>query len=248
MHEWATLFSDRTTAPHLFTTAATAVADTPHRGCFVKTCRVGGQMGGRVVQVNSICFLEPHAALATCNLEGNIAVWRMGPAPDHRRDYRDLSEEDDGGESQGASRDEEKNGGSGGGGRGDYRGSGRDANAAAAADAAAAMKRSDTKKRRTRAAGRSIPPSSTWRCVALFFNNTTISMPAASCLSEGEEGTGGGSQDVPVPAAVNSLAWSSLEERLFTGDTVGFVKVTRNGDLGEASAPLPSLRCTWSAK
>lgn len=43
--------------------------------------------------MSSICFLEPHAALATCNLEGRIAVWRMGPAPDPRRDLSDLDED-----------------------------------------------------------------------------------------------------------------------------------------------------------
>lgn len=40
-----------------------------------------------MMQVNSICFLEPHAALATCNLEGVVAVWWMGPAvPDPGKD------------------------------------------------------------------------------------------------------------------------------------------------------------------
>lgn len=46
--------------------------------------------------MNGICFLEPHAALATCNLEGRIAVWRMGPAVDPLEDYR-AWDEDDGG-------------------------------------------------------------------------------------------------------------------------------------------------------
>lgn len=43
--------------------------------------------------MNGICFLEPHAALATCNLEGRIAVWRMGPAPDPRKDISDLDQD-----------------------------------------------------------------------------------------------------------------------------------------------------------
>lgn len=42
--------------------------------------------------MNGICFLEPHAALATCNLEGRIAVWRMGPAPDPRKDFSDFEQ------------------------------------------------------------------------------------------------------------------------------------------------------------
>lgn len=46
-------------------------------------------------QVNSICFLEPFPVLATCNLEGMIAIWRMGPAPDSRRDYDEPEEHDD---------------------------------------------------------------------------------------------------------------------------------------------------------
>lgn len=45
--------------------------------------------------MNSICFLEPHAALATCNLEGAVAVWRMGPATDPREDYHDAGTDDD---------------------------------------------------------------------------------------------------------------------------------------------------------
>ena len=44
--------------------------------------------------MNGICFLEPHAALATCNLEGRIAVWRMGPAVDPLKDYRNWDHED----------------------------------------------------------------------------------------------------------------------------------------------------------
>lgn len=187
------------------------------------------------MQVNSISFLEPHAALATCNLEGNIAVWRMGPAPDHRREYHNVSGQDEGTEAQGESENDEQ---SGVGERGDgNRGKGRDATAAAAADAAAAIKLADT-TRRKRGTGRSMAPYSEWRCVALFCNNTTVPMHAASCLSEGRSGGRGDSQKVPVPAAVNSLGWSSLEERLFTGDTVGFVKVRNNGDIGLCQPPL----------
>lgn len=84
-------------------------------------------------------------------------------------------------------------------------------------------------------------PSSEWRCVALFFNNTTAPTHAtaaaaatAACaddlsadgLLQAGVGAEGPLQGIPVPAAVNSLAWSSLEERLFTADTVGFVKAS----------------------
>lgn len=200
--------------------------------------------------MNGICFLEPHAALATCNLEGRIAVWRMGPAPDPRKDFSDLEEQD---QDQGLYpwssatgltlffvRNESTleplalrplvidtsslsvslrpclskllhlfvfvsvNGG--GGGYGD----------------AAAIERADNKRRKRTT--RRMAPSSEWRCVALFFNNTAA--PTVSSCA----GTAGAnsSQGVRVPAAVNSLAWSSLEERLFTADTVGFVKVKIN--------------------
>lgn len=67
-----------------------------------------------------------------------------------------------------------------------------------------------------------MPPSSEWRCVALFFNNTAPTHAAAT-VSCGGAGAGY-AQGVPVPASVNSLAWSTLEERLFTADTSGFVK------------------------
>lgn len=87
---------------------------------------------------------------------------------------------------------------------------------------AGATKRADN-KRRKRTTGR-MPPCSEWRCVALFFNNTAA--PADVTVSVASAGAGSGSsQGVPVPAAVNSLAWSSLEERLFTADTVGSVRV-----------------------
>lgn len=56
----------------------------------------------RDAQVNSICFLEPNAALATCNLEGVVAVWRMGPdpapnpaAPPRKDDNAEREEEDE---------------------------------------------------------------------------------------------------------------------------------------------------------
>ncbi|CAM9487566.1 unnamed protein product, partial [Laminaria digitata] len=51
------------------------------------SCGLGILKAHNGYQVNSICFLEPHAALATCNLEGVVAVWRMGPAaPDPGKD------------------------------------------------------------------------------------------------------------------------------------------------------------------
>lgn len=56
----------------------------------------------------------------------------------------------------------------------------------------------------------------TWRCVALFHNNMCDPRHALT-----GEGSGGGS----VPCAVNCMAWSYIDERLFTGDTDGMVKV-----------------------
>ncbi|CAM9590469.1 unnamed protein product [Scytosiphon promiscuus] len=61
-------------------------------------------------QVNSICFMEPHAALATCNLEGNVAIWRMGPPPDLRREYHNMAGQDDGDGAHSGNQDEEENG------------------------------------------------------------------------------------------------------------------------------------------
>lgn len=70
-----------------------------------------------------------------------------------------------------------------------------------------------------------MPHCSEWRCVALFFNNNTA--PTDTAATVASTGAGSGSpQGVTVPTAVNSLAWSNLEERLFTADTAGFVKVT----------------------
>ncbi|CAM9385557.1 unnamed protein product, partial [Ectocarpus sp. 8 AP-2014] len=179
------------------------------------TCGLATLEAHNGYQVNSICFLEPHAALVTCNLEGTIAVWRMGPAPDPLKDYRGLGEE------------------SGEQGFGDDDGRRIDATTTAAARAAAGggdpaveTIRAGNKGRR-RATGERMAPSSEWRCVALFFNNNTSPSRAAPAFPGEGLGVGGCSQgqETPVLAAVNSLAWSSLEERLFTGDTVGFVKV-----------------------
>ncbi|CBJ27442.1 WD40 domain containing protein [Ectocarpus siliculosus] len=179
------------------------------------TCGLATLEAHNGYQVNSICFLEPHAALVTCNLEGTIAVWRMGPAPDPLKDYRGLGEES--GE-QGFGDDDDRR---------------INATTTAAARAAAgggdpvvATIRAGSKGRR-RATGERMAPSSEWRCVALFFNNNTSPSNAAPAFPGEGLGVGGCSQgqEAPVPAAVNSLAWSSLEERLFTGDTVGFVKV-----------------------
>ncbi|CAM9941486.1 unnamed protein product [Ectocarpus sp. 12 AP-2014] len=168
-------------------------------------------------QVNSICFLEPHAALVTCNLEGTIAVWRMGPAPDPLKDYRGLGEESGG---QGSGDDDDR--------RIDATttAAGRAARGAGGGDPVVATIRAGNKGRR-RATGERMAPSSEWRCVALFFNNNTAPPHAAHAFPGEGLGVGGCSQGqkVSVPAAVNSLAWSSLEERLFTGDAVGFVKV-----------------------
>lgn len=56
---------------------------------------------------------------------------------------------------------------------------------------------------------------SSWACVALFYNN--ISDPPHALENTAKES--------PVAVAVNSLAWSHLEERLYTGDTDGMIKV-----------------------
>ncbi len=105
---------------------------------------------------------------------------------------------------------------------------------------AAAIRRADNRRRRRSGGG--MAPSSEWRCVALFFNNTTAPTHAAAAafayaddlsadgLLQAGLGAGGSPQGIPVPAAVNSLAWSSLEERLFTADTVGFVKASSIAD------------------
>lgn len=89
----------------------------------------------------------------------------------------------------------------------------------------AAIKLADN-KRRKRTTG-NMAPSSEWRCVALFFNNTAAPANAAAAMNRKGAGVGSSQGGAPVPAAVNSLAWSSLEERLFTADTVGFVKVRK---------------------
>ncbi|CAM9317439.1 unnamed protein product [Ectocarpus sp. 4 AP-2014] len=181
------------------------------------TCGLATLEAHNGYQVNSICFLEPHAALVTCNLEGTIAVWRMGPAPDPLKDYRGLGEES--GE-QGFGDDDDR--------RIDVTttAAGRAARGAGGGGPVVATIRAGNKGRR-RATRERMAPSSEWRCVALFFNNNTAPSHAAHAFPG--EGLGVGEcsqgQEVPVPAAVNSLAWSSLEERLFTGDTVGFVKV-----------------------
>ena len=57
--------------------------------------------------------------------------------------------------------------------------------------------------------------------MALFVNNATCPTRIV-----GSSMLGRGAKDgSPRPSAVNSLAWSSVEERMFTGDTDGFVKV-----------------------
>lgn len=141
----------------------------------------------------------------------------MGPAPDPLKDYRGLGEES--GE-QGFGDDDDR--------RIDatITAAGRAARGAGGGDPVVATIRAGNKGRR-RATGERMAPSSEWRCVALLFNNNTAPSHAAPAFSGEGLGVGGCSQgqEVPVPAAVNSLAWSSLEERLFTGDTVGFVKV-----------------------
>lgn len=68
----------------------------------------------------------------------------------------------------------------------------------------------------------SMAPCSTWRCVALFYNNNTAPTHVAGSIVEGSSAKG----PLPVPSAVNSLAWSSVEEHLLTGDTAGFVKAS----------------------
>eukprot|EP00904_Undaria_pinnatifida_P007638 jgi/Undpi1/4003/HiC_scaffold_16.g07371.m1 len=64
-------------------------------------------------------------------------------------------------------------------------------------------------------------PTSTWKCVALFVNNITCPTRVVGSLIGG----GAAKDGSLVPSAVNSLAWSSVEGRLFTGDTDGVVKV-----------------------
>lgn len=87
-------------------------------------------------------------------------------------------------------------------------------------------------------------PCSTWRCVALFFNNVAAApaqfsddntrKTAGRSTVEGapaaDESMREGSPELlpAVPSAVNSLAWSTTAERLYTGDTVGFVRVRAN--------------------
>lgn len=141
----------------------------------------------------------------------------MGPAPDPLKDYRGLGEES--GE-QGLGDDDDRIGAT-------TTAAGRAAaRGADGGDPGVATVRAGNKGRR-RTTGERMAPSSEWRCVALFFNNNTAPSHAAPAFPGEGMGVGECSQgqEVPVPAAVNSLAWSSLEERLFTGDTVGFVKV-----------------------
>ncbi|CAM9309771.1 unnamed protein product, partial [Sphacelaria rigidula] len=140
-------------------------------------------------QVNSICFLEPHPALATCNLEGAVAIWRMG-LPESRNAL--LEQYHDGGSSEESVLPQPN---------------GVDPNAelGTACDQA-----------RTDAATVRPCSANTWRCVALFHNN--MRHPP-------HELSGDSNQGRPVPSAVNCLAWSRVEERLFTGDTDGMVKV-----------------------
>lgn len=57
--------------------------------------------------------------------------------------------------------------------------------------------------------------------MALFCNNVTATA-SATCSNV----DGWSSEGLPVPVAVNSLGWSSVEERLFTGDAVGFVRAS----------------------
>ena len=68
----------------------------------------------------------------------------------------------------------------------------------------------------------SMAPTSTWKCVALFVNNITCPTRVVGSLIGG----GAAKDGSLVPSAVNSLAWSSVEGRLFTGDTDGVVKVS----------------------
>ena len=104
-------------------------------------------------------------------------------------------------------------------------------------------------------------PSSEWRCVALFFNNTTapihLAAAATTAYTDGMSADGllqatmGGEeplQGIPVPAAVNSLAWSSREDRLFTADTVGFVKASVIRTLKIVTAfHVPESACSEAA-
>lgn len=140
-------------------------------------------------QVNSICFLEPYPALSTCNLEGAVAIWRMG-LPGGRDA---LLEQYHAGGSIGESALPISN-------RDDPKAEFGTVRGQAETDAA------------------TIAPCSadTWRCVALFHNN--MRHPPHEVSGDSNRGR-------PVPSAVNCLAWSRVEERLFTGDTDGMVKV-----------------------
>lgn len=75
--------------------------------------------------------------------------------------------------------------------------------------------------------------------MALFVNNTTAFPPTRDIVGSG--GGGKVKDGSPGPSAVNSLAWSSVEERLFTGDTDGLVKVS-TGRIQERSVPTSERR------
>ncbi|CAB1111910.1 unnamed protein product [Ectocarpus sp. CCAP 1310/34] len=202
------------------------------------TCGLATLEAHNGYQVNSICFLEPHAALVTCNLEGTIAIWRMGPAPDPLKDYRGSGEES--GE-QGFGDDDDRSIDA------TTTAAGRAARGTGGGDPVVATIRAGNKGRR-RATGERMAPSSEWRCVALFFNNNTAPSHAAPAFPGEGLGVGGCSegQEVPVSAAVNSLAWSSLEERLFTGDTVGKARRNSLRERSQDDELLLHLRTTCS--